>query len=71
MDSVKTSLDSVATSVLSQPWLQTVFLGNPVRTYVYSAAFVLLGWLVIVFLDRVVLRRVLKQKETAKGATST
>ena len=63
MDSVKTSLDSVATSVLSQPWLQTAFLGNPVRAYVYSAAFVLLGWMVIVFLDRVVLRRVLKLAE--------
>jgi small-conductance mechanosensitive channel len=52
-------MDSVKTSVLAHPWLQVEFLENTVRAYVYSIAFVLLGWLLILFLDRIVLRRVL------------
>lgn len=56
-------MDSVKTSVLAHPWLQVQFMENTVRAYLYSVAFVLLGWLLILFLDRVVMRRVLKLAE--------
>jgi len=59
MDSAQTSPDSVASFLASHPWLQTMFMGNTVQAYLYSLAFVLFGWLGIVVLDRVVLRKVL------------
>ncbi len=40
-------------------WLQTTFLYNTIRAYLYSAAFIVIGWLLVLFLDRVVLRRFL------------
>jgi small-conductance mechanosensitive channel len=49
----------VTSFLASHPWLQTTVMGNTVQAYVYSLAFVLFGWLVIVVLDRVVLRKVL------------
>jgi small-conductance mechanosensitive channel len=61
-------MDSVKTSVLAHPWLQVEFMENTVRAYVYSLAFVLLGWLLILFIDRVVLRRVLKLAERTDSA---
>jgi small-conductance mechanosensitive channel len=60
---VRSPLDSVKAGFLAQPWLQLEFLGNALRAYLYSTAFVLLGWMLILFLDRVVLRRILKLAE--------
>jgi small-conductance mechanosensitive channel len=64
VDTVLTaSLDSLKTAFWSQPWLQIEFLGNSVSAYLYSTAFVLIGWLLIFLFDRIVLRRVLKFAE--------
>lgn len=65
---VMTSLDSVTTALLSQPWLQIEFLGNPMRAYLYSGVFTVVGWLFVALLDRVALRRFLKLAErTSSG----
>jgi small-conductance mechanosensitive channel len=68
MDSVKTSIDSATTTFASHPWLQITFLNNTVMAYLYSLAFVLIGWLIILFFDRVVLRKILALAEkTSSG----
>ncbi len=67
MDTLKILVDSVAAAdgaggglfSFSHSWLQTTFLYNTLRAYLYSGAFILIGWLVVVFLDRVMLRRFL------------
>lgn len=51
-------MDTVTTSLSAHPWLQLEFLNNSVRAYLYSVAFVLIGSLLVVLLNRVILSRV-------------
>jgi small-conductance mechanosensitive channel len=61
-------MDSVKTFALRHPWLQTEILENTVQVYLYSLAFILVGWVVITLLDRIVLRKMLVIAErTASG----
>lgn len=65
-DSVMRSRD-IATAFASQHWLQTEYMGNTLLAYMFSAGFTILGWLLVVFLDRVVLRRFLKLAERTQS----
>ncbi len=60
-------MDSLKVTALSHPWLRYEFLGNSARAYLYSLAFILVGWMVIVVLDRVILRRMMKVAERTES----
>lgn len=76
MDTLKILVDSVAAAEgthsglfsFSDTWLQTTILYNTVRAYLYSGSFILIGWLLMVFLDRIVLRRFLTLAERTESA---
>lgn len=51
---------SAITALSGHPVLQLTYLGNSVRAYLFSLAFIILGIAVIILLDRVVLRRMMR-----------
>lgn len=65
MDTLTLVVDTVmnagaATGFLPEAaWLDTIFLYNTLRAYLYSGAFILAGWALVVVFDRVALRRAL------------
>lgn len=56
-------MDTVTASLSGHPVLQLTYLGNSVRAYLFSLLFIVLGAAIVVLLDRVILRRMLRLTE--------